>query len=453
MSYGPPPPPYGAPPPPPPPFGGPPGGFYPPPPPPFQPLDPNTAQARSNATLGMWLSIASFVLCCGPGGIAGIVFGVRSMSFAKKAGIPTPGRAIASLILGGLSLVFFLTLIIAGQVNEHNAKKQRDAAAGRIGDKRTAAVLDAKTACDLVEERIFADGWEGKGRGLANGVSCGGAFEAKADRATLRDVTLDFGSDKPVVTACLVKSKRWYVVDLTKGGSCETVDLPAVATDADEVAAREAYKKHARSAALRAVTASLGKIRDSAKTQAPSEVACDEARIAKLLGSRPNEKIWSADLDELDGQVHRAKGGTKEWGFFTSDAISEVLDVSKSDDTRESAGRRVREGSPIVVVYRSTERDWPLVEQKAGKLEFAGGWFEGWMTVYAIDSGEMLCSTKLDFENRTKIKYYKSRYSSGQSEAQRAAEEELKKLFHDEATARMKKLSNGKLKLGYKVLE
>ena len=101
----------------------------------------------------------------------------------------------------------------------------------------------------------------------------------------------------------------------------------------------------------------------------------------------------------------------------------------------------------------STERDWPLVEQKAGKLEFAGGWFEGWMTVYAIDSGEMLCSTKLDFENRTKIKYYKSRYSSGQSEAQRAAEEELKKLFHDEATARMKKLSNGKLKLGYKVLE
>lgn len=444
MSYGfPPPPPYGAPP------GGP--GYYPPPPP-FQPIDPRAAGARSSASNGMWISIVSFFLCCGPAGIVGLVLGIRSIRLAKDAGIPTPGRAIAAIVLGSLSLVMFLAAIIGGQINERNARKQHEAASARIGAKREAATLEAKTACDLVEERVFADGWNGKSRGILNGVSCPGAFEQKGPRATLRDVRLDFGSDKPVVTACFAKSQRWFVLDLNTSGTCEEVPIPNVASDEDEKSARESYKTRAATASLGVVTASLAKIRDDAKAHPRAERACDAAQIAKLTKDAAETKVMAADLDALDGQAH-VKNGNKQWAFLTHDAIADVLDVGKSESVRAAAAKRVREGGPLLVVYQSEERDWPLVETKAGKLEFAGGYFEGWMTLYAVDSAEPLCMTKLEFENRSKIKYYKSRYSSGQSAAQAAAESELKGFFHDQASAQMRKLGGGKLKLGYKVLE
>lgn len=445
MSYGfPPPPPYGTPP------GGP--GYYPPSPAPFQPIDPRAAGARSSATNGMWISIVSFVLCCGPAGIAGLVLGIRSLRLAKAAGIPAPGRAIVAVVLGSLSLLTFSGAIIGGQINERNARKQHEAASARIGAKREAATLDAKTACDLVEERVYADGWNNKSRGLLNGVSCPGAFEQKGTRATLRDVRLDFGSDKPVVSACFAKSQRWFIVDLNTSGACEEVPIPNVASDEDEKSAREAYKTRAQTASLGVVTASLTKIRDDAKTHPRAEQACDASRIAKLTGDAAETKVMAADLDALDGQTH-TKGTTKQWSFLTHEAIGEVLDTAKTESTRAAAAKRVREGGPLLVVYQSEERDWPLVETKAGKLEFTGGYFEGWMTLYAVESAEPLCMTKLEFENRSKIKFYKSRYSSGQSAAQSAAESELKGLFHDQASAQMRKLGGGKLKLGYKVLE
>ncbi|MGZ3421358.1 MAG: DUF4190 domain-containing protein [Polyangiales bacterium] len=446
----------------PPPFGGypPPGGGYPPPggyrPPPQK--DPS----ESAANTALILSIVGVFLCCAPVGAAGGYFGLKSMKLAKEGGKGTPGKALASVILASLSLVLTVGVIV-GAIMEERRKAERIAEAdektkGKIEGKD----LEKKVACALLEKQLL--------KGLYNDttsvddVKCSGDLDVDKDKGTavLPRVTAKVVTDSKVFTACFARAKRWFVVSVVEGaegcpgGSYES-KLGKGASDTELEAEEDDLRKTAKNRAQKAVVETLEKkladVRDVVKDDDHKEKACGKLDVSKWTAGADGRLLVSTidfdamkDFDETTGKT--------DWSFLTSDRIKKALDDKAGDEERAKAAREVLAG-PYVVVYVSDERDWPEAMMSKGlfkKKGFVGGGLSGWMVV--VDTSQktpkIACEAQFNFENSKSVAV--SKYA-GDKELATALSADLKKNYETAATAKIKDLTGGKLRLGLSGLD
>jgi hypothetical protein len=458
-----PPPGYGPPPGAPPPFGGypPPGGAgYPPPGGGYRPPAPKDP-SESAANTALILSIVGVFLCCAPVGLVGGFFGVKSMNLAKQAGKGTPGKALASVILASLSLVLTIGVIIGAVIEERHKQERIAEADAKTKGKIEGKDLEKKVACALLEKQLL--------KGLYNDttsvddVKCAGDLDVDTDKgtATLPNVKAKVVTDQKVFTACFARAKRWFVVSVVEGaegcpgGSYES-KLGKNASDADLEAEEDELRKSAAKRAQKAVVETLenrlASVRDVVKDDEHQAKSC-KLDVSKWTAGADGRLLVSTidfdamkDFDETTGKT--------DWSFLTSDRIKKALDDKAGDEERAKAAREVLAG-PYIVVYVADQRDWPEAMMSKGlfkKKGFVGGGLGGWMIV--VDASQktpkIACEAEFSFENSKSVAV--SKYA-GDKELATALSADLKKNYENAATAKIKDLTGGKLRLGLSALD
>jgi hypothetical protein len=417
---------------------------------------------RAKAKLGLILAAIGLPICCFPLGIVGAFIGLGATKMAKARNLSTPATAILAMIAGALSLVISTAVGIAGYMS-HAAEQERLAGiADKLEGKRAEEKLEQEIACLLAEERVVGDGFLGE-HNDPDGFDCSGAsFEADERTAELSGITFRILDKKKTATACFARGGRWFVLKMSAKESCGTIHPPkrSAAADASEDEHRkledEARARQAELEAKELIAAyeiSLAKIRTDAAKPLAEERACAETELDKRLAGRDALKIVTVDHALLEA----AKLDKDDpWKFLTSDAVHELLGDGKARDKAEAVKKISEESADLVVVYRSEERAWPVVEVDEGVISddfsFDTGVFLGWMMVYDLASGARLCQATVAAENSETVRFREGRFSSKRAKAEKAVFEDFTDNFKDAATARAKKLSP-KIKLGYKLLE
>jgi hypothetical protein len=421
------------------------------------------AKAESTARTGMLLALVGLPICCAPLSIVGGVMGAKGGSMAKAEGLPRPVTSVIAMIIAFVTtLAFTGTMILYHR--DQKAKDDRLAEVrARLEGKREAEALPAKVACDVIEEHLVKTGHAGKQFGLDQ-VHCDGALTVTERRAQLADVRFSYnGADHFIVTACLERRSRWFVLKLLDAGTC--ADLPPPFTPpgrklsedeaaADEVKARGDLEKLASAGIVKAFTDKLARVKAHAAAQPGAERPCSKADLAPYVKGSDRRKVAAVDLDLLDAG---RSGAPKEWPFLTSDAVRKVLDDKRTAEDRAKAIDELRaQSGPLLVVYRAEQKDWPVVSAKSGvfakDFSYEGGEFAGWLFVYDVDAAERKCQTKLIFESSSEVNFRKSRLSSEKKKAKEAVEEDFKDHFETAATEAIKRAAPD-LRLGYKVIE
>jgi hypothetical protein len=85
-------------------------------------------------------------------------------------------------------------------------------------------------------------------------------------------------------------------------------------------------------------------------------------------------------------------------------------------------------------------------------FSFDSGLFVGWMVLYDLETGKRLCHSTLAAENSESVSFREGRFTSKRKKAEAAVFGDFEDNLKDAASAAIKKM-NGKLKLGYKLLE
>jgi len=75
------------------------------------------------------------------------------------------------------------------------------------------------------------------------------------------------------------------------------------------------------------------------------------------------------------------------------------------------------------------------------------------MSVIDTRTGKTVCQGKLSFTNSKEVRYSRRGPSSTEEKFRSAVQDDFEDQFKDAATEEIKKLSGGKLRLGYKFLE
>ncbi len=435
----------------------PPQGGYPPPPgqqPPHgqpygQPQGAQKDPVQATATRALIISVIAIPLCCAPVGVVGAVFGVKAMKMAKERGSPSPGRAVAAVILGGLSVVIMVATIVAFLVDQ-SARDARLAAAdqatkGKLEDD----TLDKKTACALVEKQLHKGLYEEKT--LVDDVRCKGSWETSADRGELRDIEADLGADKVKITACLARSRRWFVLSLAQvGEACPTGKLPAAKTgkatdeelEAEEDELRKTEKARVDQSAVDGFVASLAKIRTALDGIDANEKPCKLDVTKWTHGDATSLVVPSVDFERL-GEKH-AK--TEDWSFLTTEQVIQVMDGAKPIADRARMLRELRaEAGPFLIVYAGADRAWPQEAEKKlfEKKKFASGGFDGHMVVVDTRDAKVLCMSSFAFENSASVKVGKF------GSVTNALRDDLKHNYEAAAGAKLRALAAGKLRLSF----
>jgi hypothetical protein len=428
---------------------------------------PNPAQLAINrsASWALGLSLGALPLCCFPASALAIFFGIRTMRLAKAAGVPVPTRAVVGTVLGALWTVFVIVAMIIGQIQQRQTAARYDVVEGRLSGKREAAQLDKSVACDLVEERILKDGFDGDQNGLDT-VKCDGELKATTDKASLAGVTFSFnGGKSKSANVCYARgATRWYVLAMRAGIDCATVPIPPAPSGGSETElaesekkAREAVPKLAEVAAAKRFADGLFAIRSKIKQADLPVKNCDKSMFTKYLPSGDERlKVDSVDYDYLNAAADG--GADARWKWLTSDRVRTVLDEARGTAPDGTPMMDMaKEAGPFVVVYQGVDKTWPVVQPTGKwigkKMAYSPGTFAGFMIVGNYETGDVSCAIQLGFTNGTDITYDEHGLSSEQDRATEAVEDDLKDHFEDMATEKMKKLGSGALRLGYKVLE
>lgn len=424
------------------------------------------AKAQSTAKTGMILALVGLPICCAPLSIVGGVMGAKGAGMAKAEGQPRPVTSTIAMIVALLSTIAFVGTMVL-YYRDQKAKEDRlTEVRARLKGKREAATIDARAACDVVEEYLVQHGHGGHTFDLDR-VNCDGALTVTDRRAQVADVRFSWaGRDHTTVTACLERRSRWYVLKLLDAGSCTELPPPTAFTPparqlseeeaaADEKKAREEMAKAASLGIVKAFTDKLAKVKADAASQPGGERACSKADMSRHVTGNERRKVVTVDLDLLDAS--RSGSAGKDWPFLTSDSVRTALDEKRSAEDRAKAidGLRAQSGS-LLVVYRAQEKHWPVVTGKGDTIgtdfSYDGGEFEGWLFVYDADTAERKCQTKLVFESSEAVDFRKSRFSSEKKKAKEAIEEDFKDHFETAATEAIKRAAPD-LRLGYKIVE
>ena len=210
----------------------------------------NVETARSSAKLGVTLSLVGVPICCAPLSIVGAVLGVRAIRLAKAEGIAAPTQAYIAIAGAILSTAILSYGIVVSQLDARTKEQHLGAVHARLAPRREAAVLDAKLACDLVEERILEDGLAGNT--AEPEVHCDGAVEPRGARASMSRVHVKQGSNQTTLTACFLRGPAWFVLATSEKSDCNAAPAPSMpailpANDAEKRALekrlREDYAK------------------------------------------------------------------------------------------------------------------------------------------------------------------------------------------------------------------
>lgn len=417
------------------------------------------AKLENSAKTSMILSLVSMVICCGPVAIVTGILGYRAGTALKAEGRPRPTSSIVALVAGVVAMGFFFALSIA-LYRDQKAKEEHLAAVGqRLEGKREAEKLEAKTACDLVEEHLTDKGYDEKTLDFKE-IHCDGAFKQDDRRASQADIRFSFGTNHYTVNACFERRSRWFVLLVKDGASCS--DLPPAApftapprklsdaeVKADEAKVMEDLQRAQSASSVKAFGDKLSRVRADAASAPAEETTCSKAVLAKYVTGSERKRVATADLDYLSGDK-------RAWPTFTTESLTKILDESrKMEDRASSMAEYMKENGPLLVVYKSKLKTWPVVkgDKVSGKdFSYAGGEVEGSMIVYDIEAGARLCQTKLAFESSEAVDFRKSRYKSEKVSAKEAVEDDFKDHFETAATDAIRKMAPD-LRLGYKTLE
>jgi hypothetical protein len=455
---------YGTPPPPPqgpypPHFGGPPPPHaWGPQPPPRSFHDP----VRSKANWALGLSIPGLLLCCGPLGIIGLVFGIQSIGLAKKHGVPTPAAGIVSIVLGSLSVLFMAGVIINGIVEDRlkdaRIAETKGALAGQLEKPR----LDPKTACLLVEKELLHGLYEKNTR--VKNVKCPGSFDGDEKRATLRGVEAEIGADPKVLTACFARSTRWFALSVIEGtATCHEVEIPPpparqtkpseAELDGEEAALRTSIGERDARARVERFTKLLDDVESNMKSFPGKETKCPPIDPSRHGSKAATLEVPSVDFDYLKAPDD-VRNGRDDWSFMTSAKVKTVLDKRNTMTARAEAVSQIQAKSgPFLVVFIGDDRTWPSVAQAKGvlgKKGFYGGEFDGWLVVVETATAKPVCSSAFAFENSSSVRAGKR---PSDDALMRELKDDLKENFQKASKKEIDAMTAGKLRFGYSIFD
>lgn len=398
-------------------------------------------EVANNAKYSLIATLVGFVSCCAPVGWLGAFFAYRSLSLAAKHSIPKPASAIVSAVLAGLGTCLTLFVFVGSHFDQKDKEKRIAAIEARADAGRKKATLDAKTACDITEAYLLRSN-----KMTTNGeMVCKASPELNGATARLNPVTVTAdGVTKGTYRVCLAKSARWFVVNAdTKSDDCID-EAPAAANETEEQVARDTYAALLEQARVRSASKKLTGAKGAVDRAAPGERGCTEAALAS---AKETPVVRAVDYAVLDGKSDADFSFLSDkdlLAYFTKGSAKEKSDVAA----------KVTQGAPYLVVYRHKSRQFPEVSEKGEKGDFGlvAGDYEG--TLYVVDTraSEVVCQGPIAWKTPAKAPFSLSRKST-KFAIQDRAETDYKQRFHDAATDRLKALTSGKLRLGYKPIE
>ena len=420
------------------------GATVPPPPPPPGPPPADPVRSAAN-----WaIATALLAPCCAPVGFVSGFFAIRAIQRARGAKRPVPNRAGIAIGLSVLSAAVWIWFWVSFTLHQREMRQKQEAVQQRLAGKRETATLEPGVACDLVEEQLRAGLYEGW---RADTVACQGKLEAGPDRAVLKGVEMRLGSGRTRLNACLAREQRWFVYRVTLRDSCP--DLPPLAgatPEAREDAARSQLAAQGDHDDVAEFLARLVRVRETISTAEPRERTCPTIDIASLGNSwLPDSlRVRTVDMELLDLSATTRTGSA--WEFLTSDEVRTALESKNSKRERAAAVQRIAlDGGPYIVVYRSDARQWPYLQEDLSDDQPTvwGGRWSGWMVVADLRDGQAVCQTELSVKM--------SAHREGGSAQKRLAKTlgAFGDEFRDQATQRMRAMSERQLRLGYKLLE
>lgn len=192
------------------------------------------------ARQSLFFSLAGFVLCCLPGGIAGVVQGLRARAIARKHNLTVPASATIGLVLGLVSLATSVSAFVYVSIE---AEKDRARASARVAElelqiqpRAADAELTHETACALAEKYLLERGHDGKGGSNFRDIECPGRVHSPSpDRAQLDDFRFAQSKNLYELSVCLKRGNVWFVTELRKGpcGGTNEPTPPPSASDTD----------------------------------------------------------------------------------------------------------------------------------------------------------------------------------------------------------------------------
>jgi hypothetical protein len=407
------------------------------------------------------LGIAVVGICCVPVSLVAAIYALKSIGQARRSGRSIPGRALVALVLAITEIALWIVLAsFAIGVRKRQAVAMQTLSK-QLQGKRDAPRLDVQTACDLVREQTLS----GPNAHLLgpHRLTCRGPLEQTALTASLEDVDAELFVDRVHLRACFGRSARWFVTGFTGGIACPSISWPP--SKAKDDAGRAAEENSIRAAAaeqfarseIDALAQKLRAIRETWRGEPRHEQPCPSLEIDSFVATDGNRWLEPATVD-LAFLTRDATAAHDDWPFLTSSSIAVALDSTASPEERaEGIWKMNRDGGPYLVIYDADRRVLPEVTRKKGVLRdeytFVGGSFEGWMAVVDTRNSKAVCEGRLSFANSPDVDYKRRGLSLEETRIREALLSNLEDQFKDRAIEKIRELTNGRLRLGYKLLE
>ncbi len=396
---------------------------------------------RSARTALVWTGFG-VVLCCAPSSWVGAFYAWRSLSVARRHGIPRATSAIVAFALSVLGTGVSGATCVAFELDQSAKAERREAAEARAQAGRVRPTLDEKTACALAEAHLLGD--ERPSMAARAELSCKGPLVGRGGVARLAGVTVMQSSRTTTYRACFARGARWYLLDLAESGECGS-EAPKAETPADEKRARQEFAAHLATATKRGVEERLASARDAV---ARASLSVDRACGADALPTQTRATARAIDYAVLDGKIDPA------FAFLSDPDLATFVGRGTSASTKARLAAAL-DSDALLVVYRHKARSAPQVTERPGAagLALEAGEFAGARVVVDLERGEVVCQGPLRWSGPEPGAFHLSRERARRATEQSRASTAFRELFEDAATERAKRLAGGRVKLGYKPLE
>lgn len=386
-------------------------------------LSSSPSYRESDDKVGLWAVILG-VSCVGI--LPALLLGLSSLNRARKEDRKPSAMAIAALLLVAgwvltSAVLFVILLPVLGEVlRDLDAMAAGGAPEHDLAEARAGQLIDAKTACRLIEERLRKDGFLGeKGQDLAD-VQCIGPYESRERTAVARAVKAPFVEREFVLNGCLARHTRWFVLEMTVR-ECTDVEPerlePPPGTDPDEsqleaheTRLRARHRERVAGERLKTLDQQLSAIRRIAQVvEEGTPTRCDESVLSRLIKDKANRSVLTLDADldpkpKASPDVDAGAGAQEPFEWLTSQRIQTLLRSSSASARRNSAHELGELIGPVVVAFSSSSRRWPRIGERAGgRFLFEPGSFRGWLVVFELQTAKPLCQTELAFESSERV--------------------------------------------------
>ena len=403
-------------------------------------------EVGKSANYALVATLVGLVTCCSPIGWVGAFFAYRSLATAGKHGIPKPATAILAAVLAGLGTLVTVGVFVGSHFDQKDKAARAAAIEARCESGRKKATLDAKTACDVTEAYLLRS----NKMTTSGAMVCTGSPSVNGATARLDGVAVTAnGKTDATYRVCLAKSARWFVVHLDTSTDECLDEAPQASNETEEQVARDAYAALLEKARVKGADKRLASAKVAVDRASPGEKACDAAAFTNAKDKSGAPLVRAIDYAVLDGK------SDPDFAFLSDkDLLGYFTKAKASAKEKTDLAQKLSQGEPFVVVYRHKTRSFPEVTDKLGRPDYTlvPGDYEG--TLYVVDTSraEVVCQGPIAWKTPSKGAFSTSRKST-LSAVQSKATTDYEQRFQDAATDRMKSLTSGKLRLGYKPLE